>query len=48
VSATLSAGTPFDLALGGAGKLGAALAEAVERHVTVDVSPRHEPLDVYA
>jgi hypothetical protein len=48
VSATLSAGKPFDLALDGAGKLGDVLAEALERQVTVDVSPRREPLDVYA
>ena len=48
VSATLAAGTPFDLALDGAGKLGDALTEAIGRPVTVDVSPRREPLDVYA
>jgi hypothetical protein len=48
VSATLSAGAPFDLALDGAGKLGGALTEAIGRPVTVDVSPRREPLDVYA
>ncbi len=48
VSATLSAGTPFDLALDGAGKLGGALTEAIGHPVTVDVSPRREPLDVYA
>jgi len=48
VSATLAAGTPFDLALDGAGKLGDALTSAIGRPVTVDVSPRREPLDVYA
>jgi hypothetical protein len=48
VSATLSAGTPFDLALDDAGRLGDALTEAIGRPVTVDVSPRREPLDVYA
>jgi hypothetical protein len=48
VSATLAAGTPFDLALDGAGKLGDALTDAIGRPVTVDVSPRREPLDVYA
>ena len=48
VSATLAAGAPFDLALDGAGELGDALTEAIGRPVTVDVSPRREPLDVYA
>ena len=48
VSATLAAGVPFDLALDGAGRLGDALTAAVGRPVTVDVSPRREPLDVYA
>jgi len=48
VSATLTAGTPFDLALDGAGKLGDALTAAIGRPVAVDVSPRREPLDVYA
>ena len=48
VSTTLSAGTPFDLALDGAGRLGDALTEAIGRPVTIDVSPRREPLDVYA
>jgi hypothetical protein len=48
VSATLSAGQPFDVALNNAGKLGDALTAAVERAVTVDVVPRREPLDVYA
>jgi len=48
VSATLAPGTPFDLALDGAGKLGDALTDAIGRPVTVDVSPRREPLDVYA
>jgi len=48
VSATLAAGMPFDLALDGAGKLGDVLAAAVERQVTVDVTPRREPLNVYA
>ncbi len=48
VSATVGAGTPFDLALDNAGKLSDALAEALGRPVTVDVSPRREPLDLYA
>lgn len=48
VSATLAAGTPFDLALDGAGKLGEALTAVIGRPVTVDVSARREPLDVYA
>ncbi len=48
ISATVGAGSPFDLALGNAGKLRDALAAAVGRPITVDVSPRREPLDVYA
>ena len=48
VSATVGAGGPFDLALDHAGKLRDALAQAIGRPVTVDVSPRREPLDVYA
>ncbi len=48
ISATVGAGSPFDLALDNAGKLRDALAAAVGRPVTVDVSPRREPLDVYA
>lgn len=48
LSATLSAGEPFESALDGAGQLRDALAAAVGVPVTVDVSPRREPLDVYA
>jgi hypothetical protein len=48
VTATVGAGQPYDLALDGAGRLGDALTDAVGRPVTVDVSPRREPLDVYA
>jgi hypothetical protein len=48
VSATLTAGRPFDLALDGAGKLADALTEAIGRPATVNVTPRREPLDVYA
>jgi hypothetical protein len=48
ISATVGAGGPFDLALDNAGKLRDALAQAIGRPVTVDVSPRREPLDVYA
>ena len=48
VAATLAAGRPFDLAVNGAGKLGDDLTEALGRPVTVEVTPRREPLDVYA
>jgi len=48
LSATLRAGQPYDLALDGAGKLADALTDALGRPVTVDVTPRREPLDVYA
>ncbi len=48
LSATLRAGEPFESALGRAGELRDALAEAVGLPVTVDVAPRREPLDVYA
>jgi len=48
VSATLRVGGPYESALDGAGKLRDVLTEAIERQVTVDVTPRREPLDVYA
>ncbi|MBV8221509.1 MAG: hypothetical protein JO325_23840 [Solirubrobacterales bacterium] len=48
LSATLSAGAPYERALDNAGDLRDALSEALGRPVTVDVSPRREPLDVYA
>lgn len=48
LSATLRAGEPFESALDRAAELRDALAETVGLPVTVDVSPRREPLDVYA
>lgn len=48
LSATLAAGASFERALDGAGELRDALSEALGRPVTVDISPRREPLDVYA
>jgi len=48
LSATLRAGEPFESAFDRAGELRDALADAVGLPVTVDVSPRREPLDVYA
>jgi hypothetical protein len=48
LSATLSAGAPYEQAVDSAGELRDALAEALGRPVTVDVSARREPLDVYA
>jgi hypothetical protein len=48
VSTTVAAGAPYDLAFDNAGGLRDALTKALARSVTVDVSPRREPLDVYA
>ena len=48
VSAVLGAGEPVERAEQRAGELRDALSEAVGRPVTVEVTPRHEPLDVYA
>ncbi len=48
LSATLRAGQPFESALRSADELRDALATAVGLPVTVNVSPRREPLDVYA
>ncbi len=48
LSATLRAGEPYQGAVHGAGELRDALTEALGRPVTVDISPRREPLDVYA
>jgi len=48
ISTTVAAGAPYDLALDNAGDLRDALSEALGRPVTVEVSPRREPLDVYA
>jgi hypothetical protein len=48
VSATLRAGEPYESALDRAGELRDALSDAVGLPVTVEVSPRREPIDVYA
>ncbi|HUA04119.1 MAG TPA: hypothetical protein VMB27_09460 [Solirubrobacteraceae bacterium] len=48
LSATLAAGEPYERALDNAGGLRDALTEALGRPVTVDISARREPLDVYA
>jgi hypothetical protein len=48
VSAVLAAGEPVEQARARAGELQDALTEALGRPVTIDVSGRHEPLDVYA
>jgi hypothetical protein len=48
LSATLRAGEPQQSAVDAAGELRDALTEALGRPVTVDISPRREPLDVYA
>lgn len=48
LSATLRAGEPHQSAVDAAGELRDALTEALGRPVTVDISPRREPLDVYA
>jgi hypothetical protein len=49
VNATLSAGDPAARATDAAAELRDALAEALGgRPVTVQITPRHEPLDVYA
>jgi hypothetical protein len=48
VTATLAAGTPAQSATDAAGELRDALAEALGRPVAVHVTPRYEPLDVYA
>ena len=48
VTATLAAGIPAQSAGDAAGELGDALAEALGRPVAVQITPRHEPLDVYA
>jgi hypothetical protein len=48
LSATFAAGDPVQLARAGAGQLREALTEALGRPVTVEVSARREPLDVYA
>ena len=48
VSGTLGAGEPYESALDRAGELRDALTEALGRSVTIHISPRREPLDVYA
>ncbi|HTT28745.1 MAG TPA: hypothetical protein VMG37_10080 [Solirubrobacteraceae bacterium] len=48
VSTTVAAGAPYDLAIDSAGDLRDALTKALGRPVAVDVTPRREPLDVYA
>ena len=48
VTATLAAGIPAESAGDAAGELQDALAEALGRPVAVQITPRHEPLDVYA
>jgi hypothetical protein len=48
VSAVLAAGEPAQRASAAAGELQDALAQALGRPVTVEISSRREPLDVYA
>jgi hypothetical protein len=48
VSVSVGAGTPLSLAQARADALRDALTAGVGRPATVTVSPRHEPLDVYA
>jgi hypothetical protein len=48
VSVTAAPGPAYDLAAAGAGALRETLTQAGERPVTVTVSPRRQPLDVYA
>jgi hypothetical protein len=48
VSVSVAAGTPLSLAQARADELRDALTAGVGRPATVTVSPRHEPLDVYA
>jgi len=48
VSVSVGAGTPLSLARARADQLRDALTAGVGRPATVTVSPRHEPLDVYA
>ncbi|HEX4672639.1 MAG TPA: hypothetical protein VH279_10240 [Solirubrobacteraceae bacterium] len=48
VSVSVAAGTPLSLAQARADELRDALSACVGRPATVIVSPRHEPLDVYA
>lgn len=48
VTVTVSRGAPLDLAQAGGDELRQALGETLGRPVSVTVSARHEPLDVYA
>lgn len=48
VAATLAAGAPVQQAGTDLEELRKALADGVDRAITVTVTPRHEPLDVYA
>ena len=48
VNATLAAGQPATSAARAAGELRDALAAALDRPVTVEITPRREPLDLYA
>ncbi len=47
LTASLSAGEPYELAGAAAEDLRAALSQAVSRAITVSVLPRHDPVDVY-
>lgn len=47
LTASLSAGEPYELACSAADGLREALAAAVPRAVTVSIAPRHDPIDVY-
>jgi hypothetical protein len=48
VTVTLAAGVPAESASDAAGELRDALAEALGQPATVQITARHEPLDVYA
>ena len=48
VAAVLGAGEPLEQAQDRAGELREALTKALGRPVTVEITPRREPLDVYA
>jgi hypothetical protein len=48
LSATFAAGEPVQQAEGAAGALRDALSDALGRPVNVEISPRREPLDLYA
>jgi hypothetical protein len=48
VDVRAAAGAPFELARAGADELAAAIGAATGKPAKVQVSPRHDPLDVYA